>query len=127
MESIAAVPAHERATGSATIADLIGRAAARYGAAPAVRHKADGEWRDVGYDELAAVVSEVGRGLIDLGIQPGDRVAILSTTRPEWTYADFGITAAGAVVVPIFQGRIDKTLFVTSLREAQQRREPAKA
>ena len=69
---------------------------------PAIRHKRDGEWHDVSYAELGEIVSEVGRGLIDLGIEPGDRVAILCTTRPEWTYADFGITTTGAVVVPIY-------------------------
>ena len=102
MESSTAVRAHERATGSSTIADLIGLAAQRHGDSPAIRHKQDGTWRDVGFAELSETVSEVGRGLIDLGIEPGDRVALLCTTRPEWTYADFGITTAGAVVVPIY-------------------------
>jgi long-chain acyl-CoA synthetase len=102
MESSTALAAHERATGSTTIADLIELAAERYGDSPAIRYKQHGEWKDVGYAELGAIVSEVGRGLIDLGIEPGDRVAILCTTRPEWTYADFGITTAGAVVVPIY-------------------------
>ena len=102
MESSTAVRAHERATGSSTIADLIGLAAERHGDSPAIRYKRDGAWQDVSYAELGETVSEVGRGLIDLGIEPGDRVAILCTTRPEWTYADFGITSAGAVVVPIY-------------------------
>jgi long-chain acyl-CoA synthetase len=102
MESSTAVPVHERATGSATIADLIGLAAERHASDPAIRHKRDGAWQDVSYAELGEIVSELGRGLIDLGIEPGDRVAILCTTRPEWTYADFGITTAGAVVVPIY-------------------------
>src|SRR5215207_620774 len=100
MESSTAVQAHERATGSSTIADLIGLAAERYGDTPAIRYKHDGAWKDVGYTELSDIVSEVGRGLIDLGIEPGDRVAILCATRPEWTYVDFGI--ASAVAVPIY-------------------------
>src|SRR5918997_933610 len=102
MESSTALAAHAAATGSTTIADLIEVAAERYGDSPAIRHKRDGEWKDVSYAELGEIVSEVGRGLIDLGIQPGDKVAILCSTRPEWTYADFGITATGAVVVPIY-------------------------
>jgi long-chain acyl-CoA synthetase len=102
MESSTAVQAHERATGSSTIADLIGLAAVRYGDTPAIRHKQDGAWKDVGYAELSDIVSEVGRGLIDLGIEPGDRVAILCATRPEWTYVEFGITSTGAVAVPIY-------------------------
>jgi len=102
MQSSTAVRPHERATGSSTIADLIGLAAERHAGSPAIRYKQDGSWRDVSFAELAETVSEVGRGLIDLGIQPGDRVAILCATRPEWTYADFGITSAGAVAVPIY-------------------------
>jgi long-chain acyl-CoA synthetase len=102
MESSTAVPSHDRATGSATIADLIGRAAERNAGAPAIRYKRDGAWHDTSYTELGEIVSEVGRGLIDLGIQPGDRVAILCTTRPEWTFASFAIAATGAVAVPIY-------------------------
>jgi long-chain acyl-CoA synthetase len=102
MESSTAVKAHDRATGSSTIADLIPLAADRHTDSPALRYKRDGEWKDVSYSELAETVSEVGRGLIDLGIEPGDKVAILCSTRPEWTYADFGITSTGAVVVPIY-------------------------
>ena len=90
------------ATGSNTIADLLGRAAECYGESPAIRHKRSGAWHDTSYAELAEIASEVGRGLIDVGIEPGDRVAILCTTRPEWTYVDFGVTSAGAVVVPIY-------------------------
>jgi long-chain acyl-CoA synthetase len=102
MESSAALEAHDRATGSNTIADLVELAAERYGDSPAIRYKRDGAWHDVGYAELGEIVSEVGRGLIDLGIEPGDRVAILCSTRPEWTYASFGITSTGAVAVPIY-------------------------
>jgi long-chain acyl-CoA synthetase len=89
-------------TGSATIADIVGLAAERYGEQPAARFKRDGEWRDMSYRELAATVSELARGLIDLGLQPGERVALLCTTRVEWSLIDFAITSAGGVVVPIY-------------------------
>jgi long-chain acyl-CoA synthetase len=56
----------------------------------------------VGYPELAGAVSEIARGLVALGIGPGDRVAILAGTRAEWTLADLGAQWAGAVVVPIY-------------------------
>ena len=102
MESSTAVPVHRDATGSSTIADLVLVAADRFADGVAVRHKRDGEWHDVTYAELGEIVSEIGRGLIGLGLEPGERVAILCTTRPEWTYADFGISSAGAVVVPIY-------------------------
>ena len=89
-------------TGSRTIADLLPRAAARYADRVAVRHQVDGRWRDVTFGAVGAIVSEIGRGLVDLGIEPGDRVSLLCATRPEWTYADFAISVAGAVVVPIY-------------------------
>jgi long-chain acyl-CoA synthetase len=89
-------------TGSATIADIVGLAAERYGEQPAARFKRDGEWRDISYREFAVAVSELGRGLIDLGLQPGERVALLCTTRVEWSLIDFAITSAGGVVVPIY-------------------------
>jgi long-chain acyl-CoA synthetase len=54
------------------------------------------------YAELGAAVREIAGGLAVFGIEPGDRVAILASTRPEWTLADYGALAAGAVVVPIY-------------------------
>src|SRR4051794_27173348 len=89
-------------TGSATIADIVSLAAELYGEQPAARFKRGDEWTDVSYRELSETVSEIARGLIDLGLEAGDRVALLCTTRVEWSYADFAITAAGACVVPIY-------------------------
>ncbi len=97
------VTAAPSATASQTIADLIPHAAERYRDRAAIRFKQDGEWQDVTYGELDRIVSEVALGLIDLGIQAGERVCILANTRPEWSYADLAATSAGAVVVPIYQ------------------------
>jgi long-chain acyl-CoA synthetase len=95
-------PASQQSTGSMTIADMVGLAAERFGERPAVKFKRDGTWHGVSFAELGEIVSEIARGLIDLGLAPGDRVALLCTTRPEWTYVDFAITSAGGVVVPIY-------------------------
>ena len=54
------------------------------------------------YTELGEAVREIAGGLAAIGIEPGDRVAILCSTRPEWTLADYGTLAAGATVVPIY-------------------------
>jgi long-chain acyl-CoA synthetase len=97
-----ATTASSPSTGSRTIADLLPLAAEKYASQAALRHKVGGEWRDVTYAEVGEIVSEIGRGLIDLGIEKGDRVCILCTTRPEWTYVDFAISAAGGTVVPIY-------------------------
>jgi len=101
MES-STVPATSESTGSKTIADMMALAAERFGDRAAVKYKRDGEWHDVSFAETGEIVSEIARGLIDLGLAPGDRVSLLCTTRPEWTYADFAITSAGGVVVPIY-------------------------
>ncbi len=101
-QSTSSPRADQTGTGSRTIADIVSLAAERYGAQPAARFKRDGEWTDLSYTALSEIVSEIARGLIDLGLAPGERVALLCTTRVEWTYADFGITCAGGVVVPIY-------------------------
>src|SRR3954463_8708805 len=95
--------APRQTTASRTIADLLPKAAQLYGDKVAQKRKVGGEWRDVSFKEVATVAGEIGRGLIDLGIQPGDRVCILANTRVEWTWVDFAITTTGAVVVPIYQ------------------------
>jgi len=89
-------------TGSTTIADLCARAAETFGDQVAIKHKVDGAWRDVTFAEVGAIVDEIGLGLIALGLAPGERVSILCNTRPEWTYADFAISSAGGVVVPVY-------------------------
>src|SRR3954451_3258916 len=80
----------------------MGLATERYGDHTAVQYKGGDDWIDVSYRERGTIASEIARGLIDLGLEPGDRAAVLCSTRPEWTYASFGIASAGAVVVPIY-------------------------
>ena len=94
--------AASHSTGSRTIADLMVCAAEQFADRVAVRHKVDGDWRDVTYAEVGDIVREIGLGLIDIGIAPGERVSLLCNTRPEWTYCDFAIASSGAVVVPIY-------------------------
>ena len=89
-------------TGSNTIADMLPRAVELFGNRVAQKHKVDGEWRDVTFAEVNEIVSEIGRGLIDLGLEPGERVSVVCTTRVEWTWCSLAISAAGAVVVPIY-------------------------
>ncbi|AKP09165.1 Long-chain-fatty-acid-CoA ligase [Corynebacterium pseudotuberculosis] len=60
------------------------------------------EWINVTSKEFVEEVYEVAKGLINAGVQQGDRVALLSETRYEWSLLDFAIWAAGAVSVPIY-------------------------
>ncbi|MEU5125324.1 AMP-dependent synthetase/ligase [Streptomyces mobaraensis] len=84
----------------------------RYAGRPALRFRRPdgGGWTDVGYDELRGTVRTVGRALLTLGVRPGDRVAVLARTRPEWTYVQLAALAAGAVVVPVYPTAGDEEL-----------------
>jgi long-chain acyl-CoA synthetase len=92
----------QTSAGWKSVAELAAATAGKYGDRPAIRLKRDGEWTQLSYSEVGETISQVGRGIVDLGIQGGDRVCLLADTSPEWTYSDFGIAAAGAVVVPIY-------------------------
>jgi long-chain acyl-CoA synthetase len=90
------------ATAVRTIAELPFAAATAYGDRPAHRFTRDGAWVDTSFSDLADTVRALARGLVKVGIEPGDRVAILAETRPEWSHAGLAVLAAGAVVVPIY-------------------------
>jgi long-chain acyl-CoA synthetase len=87
---------------AATVAALPASAAERFEDAVAARYKNGEDWRELTYAEFGVAVAEVAAGIVELGIEPGDRVCILSDTRLEWTLASYGISAAGGVVVPIY-------------------------
>jgi long-chain acyl-CoA synthetase len=103
MEAVTAGAARAEGTGSKTIADLLPLAVKKYGDKAAQRYKVGDEWVDASYAELGEAVKEVALGLVELGIQPGDKVSILAHTRPEWTHACFGILTAGGTLVTIYQ------------------------
>jgi long-chain acyl-CoA synthetase len=65
-------------------------------------YKKDGAWRSISSAEFRRAVEELSLGLRALGLEPGDRVAILSENRPEWAFADLATLAAAAVDVPIY-------------------------
>ncbi len=87
---------------AATVAALPGSAAERFADRRAARYKVDGAWRELTYGEAVAAIFDVALGLAELGVQPGDRVAILADTRWEWTLASYATSAAGGVVVPVY-------------------------
>jgi long-chain acyl-CoA synthetase len=88
------------ATESKTLGSMILAAANRPGTA--LRYKEHGQWREVSYVDLVRDAKAIAKGLVALGIEPGERVSILSDTRPEWTVADLGSFCAGTVVAPIY-------------------------
>ncbi|MET8519642.1 AMP-dependent synthetase/ligase [Nocardioides sp. NPDC004968] len=83
--------------------DVVRNAAEAPDAAVLSRPGADGSWVDVTSSEFLAEVSAVAKGLIAAGVGAGDRVALLSKTRYEWTLIDYAIWFAGATTVPIYE------------------------
>jgi long-chain acyl-CoA synthetase len=75
---------------------------ARYHKPAQFMSKRAGRWESIAGDTALAEVESLGLGLSALGIQPGDRVAILSETRYEWAIADLAILGIGAVTVPLY-------------------------
>jgi long-chain acyl-CoA synthetase len=85
------------------MADLALLAARKHAGRTAVKYKKGDDWIDVSFEQFGDAVGEIALGLMSLGLQKGDRVSILATTRPEWAYACFAILSAGGVSVSIYQ------------------------
>ncbi|MFE0178610.1 AMP-dependent synthetase/ligase [Streptomyces sp. NPDC059002] len=88
------------ATGSS--ADIPFTNAAEAPGAVVLRRKHAGQWRPVTAAAFAREVTDIAKGLIAAGLEPGGRVALMSRTRYEWTVLDFAIWAAGGQSVPIY-------------------------
>ncbi len=100
------IPAVVEIAPSASLADVVFERADREPDAVIMRRQADGggpPWREITAAQFRGEVTALAKGLIAAGIGAGDRVALLSRTRYEWTLADYAILAAGAVTVPIYE------------------------
>ena len=85
-----------------TINEMFKNSVQKYGCKAALSSKIDGAYQDISYAELGDRVKQFGLGLIELGVQKGDRLALLSENRPEWAITDLAILAAGGMNVPMF-------------------------
>ncbi|MGA5580512.1 AMP-dependent synthetase/ligase [Streptomyces thermodiastaticus] len=85
------------------LTDIVRRNAAQHPDVAVIARKENGVWRDVSAREFLAEVQTAAKGLIAAGVQPGDRVGLMSRTRYEWTLLDFAIWSAGAVTVPVYE------------------------
>ncbi|HEX2235084.1 MAG TPA: long-chain fatty acid--CoA ligase [Actinomycetota bacterium] len=68
----------------------------------ALRHRDEHGWRDITWAQYGRNVARAGDGLRSLGLRPGDRMALLSSNRPEWFFADIACMAAGGITAPIY-------------------------
>ena len=86
-----------------TLTELYFSAMDQFGRRPVVmRSRPTGSWVDLSYAELAERVEAFSIGLLELGVQPGQHVALLSENRPEWAIADYACLAARCADVPIY-------------------------
>jgi long-chain acyl-CoA synthetase len=98
------IPALAEISASANAADVVTRRAAEQPSAVMLRRKAaDGTWSDVTAAQFNDEVRALAKGFIAAGVEPGDRIALMSHTRYEWTLIDYALWTAGAVVVPIYE------------------------
>ena len=85
-----------------TLPDLLLQHARERPDAPAIREKRRGRWHELTWREYADRVARAAAGLKELGVQPGDRVAIHGENRPEWVIADLAAQGIGAVSVGVY-------------------------
>jgi long-chain acyl-CoA synthetase len=102
------MPALAQIPVAANLADVIFRRAAEQPQAVVLRRPAgasgvSGAWSDVTASQFKDEVVAVAKGLVAAGIEAGDRVALMSHTRYEWTLIDYAIWTAGAVTVPVYE------------------------
>ncbi|HEX5735325.1 MAG TPA: AMP-binding protein [Blastocatellia bacterium] len=86
----------------------------------AFHHYEDGAWRAVTYAELASRVRSLSDYLIESRFTPGDRITILSESRPEWAVALLASVRCGAIVVPL-DTKLTATELLSILRDAEPR------
>ncbi|NUS08935.1 MAG: long-chain fatty acid--CoA ligase [Nonomuraea sp.] len=105
---------------SASLPDTVFERAEREPGTVIMRRKTDDGWPVVTAGEFRDQVVELARGLIAAGIEHGDRVALMSRTRYEWTLIDYALWSVGAVTVPIYEtSSADQVRWILSDSEAK--------
>jgi long-chain acyl-CoA synthetase len=98
------IPALAEIPATANLADAVFRRATERPQAVVIRRPdPEGGWQDVTAAQFSGEVTAVAKGLVAAGIEAGDRVALMSHTRYEWTLIDYAIWVAGAVTVPVYE------------------------
>jgi long-chain acyl-CoA synthetase len=105
----------ETSTEMSSIPGLILAAVLRHQKADALNHRTDGKWISTSAETFVERVKNTALGLASLGVRPGDRIALLSENRPEWSIADLAILSLGAINVPIYTTQaVDQIDFILS-------------
>ena len=100
---------------ASSVPELCLNAALKHGKEDALNHKSADDWINISAAEFVDRVRHVALGLAELGVKPGDRVALLSENRPEWSIADLAILSLGAINVPIYTTQaVDQIRYILS-------------
>jgi long-chain acyl-CoA synthetase len=98
------IPALAQIADRASLADVVfSRADGRPQDVALRRRSDDGTWHDVTAGAFRDEVAALAKGLVAAGVEPGERIGLMSRTRYEWTLIDYAIWAAGAVTVPVYE------------------------
>ena len=90
-------------------------ASLKHGKSDALNHKVGKDWINISAEDFVSRVRHVALGLAEMGIKPGDRIALLSENRPEWSIADLAILSLGAINVPIYTTQaVDQIRYILS-------------
>src|SRR5437868_1377581 len=100
---------------ASSVPSLVIAAVLRHNKTDALNYRADGKWHNIPAATFVERVENVALGLAGLGIRPGDRIALLSENRPEWSIADLAILSLGAINVPIYTTQaVDQIDYILS-------------
>ncbi len=84
------------------LVDMLMERVSEYGDAPFLWSKYDGAFQPQSWNHVAGQIAKLAWALTDLGVRPGDRVALISENRPEWLISDMAIMVAGGITVPTY-------------------------
>jgi len=94
-----------------TIPKLFWRQVTDFSENLSIWEKQDGLWKSLTWGEYGATSRDVGNALLASGIQKGDKISLLSQTRPEWVICDMGIISIGCVTAPIYHSNTNEQVF----------------
>ncbi len=102
------------------LAQIIPSNAGRFGDRTAYMYKVSGQYQKISFNEALTWVNKIAAGLANLGVKRGDKVALLSENRYEWTFTDYAILSLGAVNVPIYPSLLSaQVAYILKDSEAQ--------
>ncbi|MBC7745904.1 MAG: long-chain fatty acid--CoA ligase [Flavobacterium sp.] len=92
------------------IFDLLEHHKNKFNKSDMVASKVDGSWRLFSTEEFIKITNDLSRGLIFIGVKNGEKIAVMSSNRPEWNICDFGIMQIGAIQVPMYPTLADNDI-----------------